>query len=66
MRIALTTAQHGFDALDQNLVYFSALMTDAYDDWYRQWAQTVQVPSHAPAAQPCASWQAPAVSLAAA
>ena len=43
VRIALSTAQHGFTALDQNLVYYSALMTDAYDVWYDSWAKTVQV-----------------------
>ena len=43
VRIALTTAQHGFTALDRSLVYFSALMTDAYDVWYESWAKVVQV-----------------------
>ena len=43
VRIALTTAQHGFTALDRSLVYFSALMTDAYDVWYDSWAKAVQV-----------------------
>ena len=43
VRIALTSAQHGFDDLDQNLIYYSALMNDAYDVWYQSWARTVQV-----------------------
>ena len=43
VRHALQTLPHGFDALDNNLIFHASLVSDAYDKWYRAFAQAVQV-----------------------
>ncbi|CAK0782643.1 hypothetical protein CVIRNUC_005842 [Coccomyxa viridis] len=42
VRHALQTLPHGFDALDTNLIFHASLVSDAYDKWYRAFAQAVQ------------------------
>lgn len=44
VRQALDTLDHGFDALDRNLIYHASLVGDLYEEFYRRFAQTVQVP----------------------
>lgn len=43
VRQALDSLDHGFDALDRNLIYHSSLVGDLYEEFYRRFAQTVQV-----------------------
>ena len=43
VRHALQTLPHGFDALDTNLIFHASLVSDAYDKWYRVFAQAVRV-----------------------
>lgn len=43
VRQALDTLDHGFDALDRNLIYHASLVGDLYEEFYRRFAQTVQV-----------------------
>lgn len=44
VRLALDLLDHGFDDLDKNLIYHSSLIGDLYEEWYRVFCQTVQVP----------------------
>lgn len=43
VRHALQTLPHGFGALDTNLIFHASLVSDAYDKWYRVFAQAVRV-----------------------
>ena len=43
VRHALQQLPHGFDALDTCLLYHASLVNDAYDKWYRAFAQAVRV-----------------------
>ena len=43
VRHALQTLPHGFDALDTNLIFHASIVSDAYDKWYRVFAQAVRV-----------------------
>ncbi len=43
VRQALDTIEHGFDPLDRNLIYHASLVGDLYEEFYRRFAQTVQV-----------------------
>lgn len=43
VRQALDTLDHGFDTLDRNLIYHASLVADLYEEFYRRFAQTVQV-----------------------
>ncbi len=43
VRQALQQLPHGFDALDTCLLHHASLVNDAYDVWYRAFAQAIQV-----------------------
>lgn len=43
VRQALQQLPHGFDALDTSLLHHASLVNDAYDVWYRAFAQAVRV-----------------------
>ena len=43
VRQALQQLPHGFDALDTCLLHHASLVNDAYDVWYRAFAQAVRV-----------------------
>lgn len=43
VRLALDNLDHGFDALDKTIIYHASLVGDLYEEWYRKFAQTVQV-----------------------
>ena len=43
VRQALQQLPHGFDALDTCLLHHASLVNDAYDIWYRAFAQAIQV-----------------------
>ena len=43
VRHALQQLPHGFEALDTCLLYHASLVNDAYDKWYRAFAQAVRV-----------------------
>ena len=40
---ALQTLPHGFGATDTSLIFHASLVSDAYDKWYRVFAQAVRV-----------------------
>ena len=43
VRQALQLLPHDFDALDTCLLHHASLVNDAYDVWYRAFAQAVRV-----------------------